>query len=85
MSCNQLRDRQQNKLMKRIGITTVNRNCLSQSQHTALLSTPKGWTPHGLSFIIKKCPKTGGPAANGRRRETGKHVFFDVNTTIWPQ
>ncbi|XP_060856562.1 putative uncharacterized protein DDB_G0282133 [Metopolophium dirhodum] len=84
MSCNQLRDRQQNTLIRRIGITTVNRNCLSQSQHTALLSTPKGWTPHGLSFIIKKCRKTGGPAANGRHRETGKHAFFDVNTTIWP-
>ncbi|XP_003243998.1 protein PFC0760c-like [Acyrthosiphon pisum] len=84
MSCNQLRDRQQNTLIRRIGIATVNRNCLSQSQHTALLSTPKGWTPHGLSFIIKKCRKTGGPAANGRRRETGKYAFFDVNTTIWP-
>jgi len=85
MSCNQLRARQQNTLIRRIGIATVNRNCLSQSQHTALLSTPKGWTPHGLSFIIKKCRKTGGLAANGRHRETGKHTFFDVNTTIWPQ
>jgi len=85
MSCNHLRDLQQNTLTRRFGIATVNRNCLSQSQHTALLSTPKGWTPHGLSFIIKKCQKTSGPVANGRRRGTGKQGLFDVNTTIWPQ
>ncbi|XP_022181587.1 MATH and LRR domain-containing protein PFE0570w-like [Myzus persicae] len=83
MSCNKLGGRQINTLTKRTGIATVNRNCLSQSQHTSLLSTPKGWTPHGLSFLMKKCRKTGGPAANGRRRETGKHVSSDVNTTLW--
>lgn len=85
MICNQLRGQPQNMSMRRTGISTVDRNCLSQPQHTTLLSTPKGWTPHGLSSIMKKCRKTGRRATNGRRREIGKHAFSDVNATMWPQ
>jgi len=73
---------------RRTGIVTVNRNCLTQDQHTALLSTPKGhaWTgSRGLSFIIEKCRKIGRPAGNSLRRETGKHESFDVNTIMWSQ
>ncbi|XP_015375257.1 PREDICTED: uncharacterized protein LOC107169845 [Diuraphis noxia] len=84
ISCNQLRGQQQNTSMRRTGIIAVDRSCLSQSQHTKLLSTPKGWKPHGLSFIMKKCRKTDRHAINGRHCETGKHAFFNVNTSMWP-
>ncbi|XP_026818974.1 uncharacterized protein LOC113557605 [Rhopalosiphum maidis] len=75
------------RTIKRTGMVTINRNCLSQIQHTALLSTPKGhvWThSRSLNFIMEKCRKTSGITLNDRRRETGKHTFFEVNTTMWP-
>lgn len=75
------------KKIRRTGIVTVNRDCLSQTQHTALLSTPRGhaWTgTHGLSFIMEKCRKKDGPTSNNRRRKSEKMSFFDVNTTMWP-